>query len=757
MRGDESSGGEPPRTLAERWDRLCDRFEDDLRGGRRPRIEDYLREMPEPGRAALVRELLGLELAYRIAAGERPCADEYGARFPEFDSPVRAAFDTTALAPGPPSIDRIGTAESGPLLLSGTPSRWHDLIGTRILSALGGEHLPSDLSTSSPLGDGASSMSADQTDSISTGPRAVTVEARRVGDVGAPRFRILRPHARGGLGVVFVARDEELNREVALKQIQDRFREEPVSRARFLAEAVITGNLEHPGVVPVYGLGWRDGLPYYAMRLIRGESLKETLERLHRGGEGDQDPGERSLELRKLLGRFVAVCDVVSYAHDRGVLHRDLKPANIMLGPYGETLVVDWGLATPIDRPASAGPADARPPSGAPSAAPLAAVGTPAFMSPEQASGERDRLGPASDVYSLGATLYSILTGKPPFQGDEVDAVLWAVQRGDFPPPRRVEPHAPAALEAVCIKAMSTRPEDRYPTPRALADDVERWLADEPVSVWREPISVRVRRWASRHRSLVAACGIGLVLTLVGCAAMLAVQAEGNRRLRRANAVARARADLALELADVLQTGSYNFRNAFHDPRLRKRGFDPTGARPPETPDESRKDFFRRLQALVRETDERDLAAQASVARSHAVLGSLAGRMDLPDEAHRHFERARVILEALVRERPGHSDYKRALAHVYGGLGESSGAAKTSWTHRARDLLEELVRDHPGVAEYRGSLADVYEALSFGDDIPEGESEVFSERSRSLREGLVRDGYPTARAFPWTSMGGGFR
>ena len=167
------------------------------------------------------------------------------------------------------------------------------------------------------------------------------------------RFRILRPHARGGLGEVFVAQDEELHREVALKEIQERHADHPESRARFLLEAEITGGLEHPGIVPVYGLGqYADGRPFYAMRFIKGDSLKDAIERFHKEDARRRAASERSLELRKLLGRFVDVCDAIAYAHSRGVLHRDLKPGNVMLGKYGETLVVDWGLAKPVGGPA---------------------------------------------------------------------------------------------------------------------------------------------------------------------------------------------------------------------------------------------------------------------------------------------------------------------------------------------------------------------------------------------------------------------
>ena len=158
------------------------------------------------------------------------------------------------------------------------------------------------------------------------------------------RFRLLRLHDRGGLGEVFVALDRELNREVALKQMQERHADDPQLRARFVVEAEVTGGLEHPGIVPVYGLGtYPDGRPFYAMRFIRGDNLKSAVERFHTDPELMHDEGKRTLERRRLLGRFLDVCNAVSYAHSRGVLHRDLKPGNIMLGKYGETLAGGLG------------------------------------------------------------------------------------------------------------------------------------------------------------------------------------------------------------------------------------------------------------------------------------------------------------------------------------------------------------------------------------------------------------------------------
>jgi WD40 repeat protein/tRNA A-37 threonylcarbamoyl transferase component Bud32 len=338
------------------------------------------------------------------------------------------------------------------------------------------------------------------------------------------RFSILRPHARGGLGRISVALDSELNREVALKELRPERADDPDSRTRFLLEAEVTGRLEHPGVVPVYGLGSdAQGRPFYAMRFVKGQSLNEAIDRFHEDEKGDgSGPRPWNLALRQLLNRFVAVCNVLAYAHSRGVIHRDLKPANILLGPYGETLVVDWGLAKVVGRGEGAvcsGAAEAtlQPGSGSGSSETLpgTALGTPAYMSPEQAEGRLDRVSPLSDVYSLGATLYCLLAGKPPLEG-EVGVVLRRAQRGEFPPPRKVNQRVPPALEAVCLKAMTTKPEDRYSSPRALAEDLEHWLADEPVSVHREPITVRLTRWGRRHRTVATGIGVLLVTTVVG-------------------------------------------------------------------------------------------------------------------------------------------------------------------------------------------------------------------------------------------------
>jgi eukaryotic-like serine/threonine-protein kinase len=356
---------------------------------------------------------------------------------------------------------------------------------------------------------------------------------------GPTRFRILRPHAQGGLGIVYVAWDQEVGREVALKEIQERHGKNADTRARFVQEAEITGALEHPGIVPVYGLGqYSDGRPYYAMRFIKGNSLKEAVNAFHQADVAGRDPTERSLALRQLLRRFIDVCNAIEYAHSKGILHRDLKPGNIMLGKYGETLVVDWGLAKSVERteiPISDESSEipVKRSSGGDSSPTLmgSALGTPAFMSPEQAAGRLDLLGPASDIYGLGATLYYVLTGQPPVATDDLADVLRRVQAGDFPRPRQIKPTIDPPLEAVALKAMSREPTNRYVGTAALRKDLENWIADAPVSAWPEPLTVRARRVLSRHRVLAAMTVAALVVAVAFLGVLARMTSNANEKL----------------------------------------------------------------------------------------------------------------------------------------------------------------------------------------------------------------------------------
>lgn len=325
-----------------------------------------------------------------------------------------------------------------------------------------------------------------------------------------PRYRPIRFHARGGLGEVFIAEDTELHRRVALKRVRPHHAANPEALRRFIREAETTARLQHPGVVPVYGLVWdSDGRPWYAMRFVEGEPFRDAIARIHGATsihfEGGRVPvgGVVRAVMSHLLSPFMLVCQTVAFAHKHGIIHRDLKPDNIMLGRFGEVFVVDWGLARSFakrspefasDDPSGDAEADAL------VTQPGAVRGTPAFMSPEQAAGRVELLGEASDIYSLGAILYVVLTGRVPFEAARLPDLLAGVMSGQFPHPRTLDPAIPRALECICLKAMALKPRDRYLRAEQLAADISRWMADEPVSVHREPLRKRLRRWEARHQ-----------------------------------------------------------------------------------------------------------------------------------------------------------------------------------------------------------------------------------------------------------------
>jgi tRNA A-37 threonylcarbamoyl transferase component Bud32 len=476
------------------------------------------------------------------------------------------------------------------------------------------------------------------------------------------RFRPLRPHAEGGLGIVHVAFDVELNREVAFKQIQERHADDPLSRRRFLQEAEITGGLEHPGIVPVYALGTRsDGRPYYAMRLVKGESLKHAIANFYAGPVAAGDQGQRSLALRNLLRRLVDVCNAIAYAHSRGVLHRDIKPANIILGKHGETSLVDWGLAKPTGQAAERGDLEETalvPRSIGDSAETLpgSTLGTPAYMSPEQARGALGQIGPHSDVYSIGATLYCLLTGKPPFEGQSAE-VLKAAQSGGFQRPRAISRWIDPGLEAVCLKGMALSPEDRYRSANALAEDIERWMAGEPVSAWREPFGLRARRWLRRRERMVVGASAAVAMALVGLLGFSAYQRQANRQLNEVNQNlqaanrraehARSRAEdrvaLALRSVEEFQrvvTENLDVKNRPELTALRKDLL------------QAPREFYGLIVRDIQSNPESEPESQFKLAQALLGLSSVTGAIDSEPEAIRLARTAVGVLDGLTRVQP---------------------------------------------------------------------------------------------------------
>jgi serine/threonine-protein kinase len=580
------------------------------------------------------------------------------------------------------------------------------------------------------------------------------------------RFQLIRHHARGGIGTVFVALDSELNREVALKQIQTHHADDPASRSRFLLEAEVTGRLEHPGVVPVYGLGTSEqGRPFYAMRFVRGESLKDAIERFHRAdAQPGRDPAERALTLRQLLRRFIDVCNAIAYAHSRGVIHRDLKPANILLGPYGETLVVDWGLAKVVGRddptPLPTAEVTLRPAwhSGNSETMAGSAIGTPSYMSPEQAEGRTEWIGPSSDIYGLGATLYCLVAGRPPLEGGDIEGLLRRVRLGEIPPPRQVNPRVPAALEAIVVKAMAVRPSDRYESAHALAEEVERWLADEPVRAHREPAWERARRRMRRRRTLVAAVSAAVLAATLGLAAVLVVQTRANtalltanldlalanrqinaanRELRLANERERARFDLALEAIKTFHAG------VSEDLLLKESQFDGLRTRLLR----GATDFYRRLEDLLE--GESDRHSRAALGQAYHDIGELTAKIGSQAEALTAHRRALEIRLALAADPASRRDAALSLIAV-GDLQEATGelAGALASFERARELLEPMARSEPDEPSDRAAVAKCLRGIARVQYHMGRAAEALAShrQARAIFQGLA-DAFPAVTAF----------
>lgn len=374
------------------------------------------------------------------------------------------------------------------------------------------------------------------------------------------RYILTGLHGKGGIGQVWLAHDADLGRNVALKELRPDRAENPAIVERFLHEAKITGQLEHPGIVPIYEMSHRGNAvslgrapadsspsgfstsesksketaqPFYTMRFIRGRTLTKAIQTYHQKKKSGK---AGTLALVELVTAFVNVCQALAYAHSRGVIHRDLKGENVVLGDFGEVIVIDWGFAKVLEPgasdPLSIVPTEARDDTRLPSAIHWTSdgehqtlqgqiVGTPAFMSPEQAGGRLDDLDRRTDVYGLGAILYELLTGRPPFVGSDVQEVLRQVREEQPQRPRYACAGVPPGLEAVCLRALAKKPEHRYSSADELAREVKRWLADEPPRAYREPILAWFGRWARRHKPHVA----GLtVLLLTGVISALVIR-----------------------------------------------------------------------------------------------------------------------------------------------------------------------------------------------------------------------------------------
>ena len=389
----------------------------------------------------------------------------------------------------------------------------------------------------------------------SAGPEEVLERLRDSLRRSAPGERYERESeiAHGGMGVIWQVRDQRMRRVLAMKVLRTPGSESSYdssfhskSSARFLEEAQVTGQLDHPGIVPVHevGLDENDQL-FFTMRLVKGRTLDEVFDAVQ-GGDDEWS-------LTRALGVLHKVCEAMAYAHDHGVLHRDLKPANIMVGRFGETYVMDWGLAKILGREELARPkkreaaqqtilTSARSvESSGDTGSALSTmdgdvIGTPAYMAPEQARGDMATIGPLSDVYAVGALLYHLLAGHPPYlepgvERSPIDVLQLAMERA----PKALPSSAPSELVAICDKAMARAPEERYPSMFALSEDLRAFLEGRVVAAYETGAVAEFTKWVSRNKGLAASLLLALVLGFGGLAGVLLVQSRANEELAGKN------------------------------------------------------------------------------------------------------------------------------------------------------------------------------------------------------------------------------
>jgi tetratricopeptide (TPR) repeat protein len=502
-------------------------------------------------------------------------------------------------------------------------------------------------------------------------------------------YELLEEIGQGGMGVVYKARQKSLNRLVALKMIR-RGDLGPEEERRFRHEAEIVAGLDHPNIVPVYEVGEEQGRHYFSMKLMDGGSLARQLVRFA------ADPHSAA--------RLVAtVARAVHHAHQRTILHRDLKPANILLDRDGTPHVTDFCLAKRLAADSDLTHAGSL-------------VGTPSYMAPEQTCPGRATITTAADVYGLGAILYALLTGGPPFRGADALETLEQVRKQAPEPPQKVNPRVDRDLATICLKCLEKEPERRYRSAEALAEDLECFLAGKPIQARPAGPVERLWRWCRRNPAVAVASGIAALLLI----ALLIGLAVSNRLIRqeetRADTAYRAEAEQRRQADAARQEAEANLVTACRTvDQMLTRVATKDLAHTPQMTSVQRKllgDALAFWQALL-EKRPTDAAVRRQAGRSYQLMGQINRKLGQPDQARVNYDQAVAILQQLAADYPEATAYRLDLSAGYHNrslvLQEAGRIPQADQDQRqALAILEQLVADNPKDQTARFELANAH-------------------------------------------------
>jgi serine/threonine-protein kinase len=523
-----------------------------------------------------------------------------------------------------------------------------------------------------------------------------------------PGYRLEGVLGRGGMGVVYRTTHLALNRSVALKMILDGAHSGPRQAARFRVEAELVARLQHPNIVQIHEIGEHEGRPYLALEYVDGGSLDRAL-------AGTPQPDDRAATLVEKLAL------AVEHAHERGVVHRDLKPANVLLTAAGEPKITDFGLAKLV-----AGDSH-QTESGA-------LVGTPSYMAPEQVDGTLLAVGPFTDIYALGAILYEVLTGRPPFRAESPVATMLQVRACDVVPPRRLRPNLARDLETICLKSLEKDPRRRYSSAQALADDLRRYLNGQPIVARPVPAWERLWLWTRRQRALAAGIGLSIVATI----ALLVGGASYNFRLSRLNTRLRS---YNVELDSAREIAEQNARDALATitQMLVRLGDERLKGVPESEPvrRELLADALKRLEPLQARNPS-DPEIRHEMGKAYLGISAIHESLGEFSSATAQCRFALEVLEPLLRERPLDSHLADTVAGAHMRLARLLNPAEGKEHFLcALALWQPLAEADPVI---RGKLASSYYSIAYlkgGFGLEPAVS--YCEKGIALLESLTRD------------------